>query len=137
MPSTLSLLFLLHGCFSFIPRSLHLLHLQTCLHFHPTSSLSFELNSQSISLSIFASSAASRFVRNVAVTDDFNVEEEGNIFSDEAPPPPQQEQSFSADLKLFVGNLPFKSIVLSSLSSSKAPETLRWLRYERIILYAF
>ncbi|CAG7887594.1 unnamed protein product [Brassica rapa] len=123
MPSTLSLLFLLHGCFSFIPRSLHLLHLQTCLHFHPTSSLSFELNSQSISLSIFASSAASRFVRNVAVTDDFNVEEEGNIFSDEAP---QQEQSFSADLKLFVGNLPFKSIVLSSLSSSKAPETLRW-----------
>ncbi|CAN6999881.1 unnamed protein product, partial [Brassica oleracea var. botrytis] len=103
--STLSLLFLLHGCFSFIPLSLHLLHLQTCLHIPPTSSLSFELNSQSISLSIFASSAASRFVRNIAVTDDFNVEEEGNIISDEAPPPPQQEQSFSADLKLFVGDL--------------------------------
>ncbi|WZZ34173.1 hypothetical protein YC2023_017586 [Brassica napus] len=80
------------------------------------------------SLSIFASSAASRFVRNIAVTDDFNIEEEGNIISDEAPPPPQQEQSFSADLKLFVGNLSFKSIVLSSLSSSKAHETLRWLR---------
>ncbi|KAG5410398.1 hypothetical protein IGI04_006717 [Brassica rapa subsp. trilocularis] len=127
-PSTLSLLFLLHGCFSFIPRSLHLLHLQTCLHIPPTSSLSFELNSQSISLSIFASSAASRFIRNIAVTDDFNIEEEGNIISDEAPPPPQQEQSFSADLKLFVGNLSFKSIVLSSLSSSKAHETLRWLR---------
>ncbi|CAH8391912.1 unnamed protein product [Eruca vesicaria subsp. sativa] len=71
-------------------------------------SLSFKLNSQSISLSI---SAASRFVRNVAVTDDFNVEEEeeeeDNLFSDDAAPPPQQEQSFSADLKLFVGNLPF------------------------------
>ncbi|KAG5404375.1 hypothetical protein IGI04_010494 [Brassica rapa subsp. trilocularis] len=72
-------------------------------------SVSFKLNSQSISLSIFASSAASRFLRNVAVTDDFSVEEEeeDSIFSDDAAPPPQQEQSFSADLKLFVGNLPF------------------------------
>ncbi|KAF8089003.1 hypothetical protein N665_0520s0001 [Sinapis alba] len=69
-------------------------------------SLSFKLNSQSLSLSISASSAASRFVRNVAVTDDFNVEEEDSLFSDDVVPP-QQEQSFSADLKLFVGNLPF------------------------------
>ncbi|KAJ4906962.1 hypothetical protein Rs2_10620 [Raphanus sativus] len=67
-------------------------------------SLSFKLNYQSISLSA-SSAAASRFVRNVAVTDDINVEEEeDSLFSDDAP---QQEQSFSADLKLFVGNLPF------------------------------
>ncbi|KAL0710849.1 hypothetical protein Bca4012_017827 [Brassica carinata] len=72
-------------------------------------SLSFKLNFPSISLSISASSAASRFVRSVAVTDDFNVEEEeDSLFSDDdAAPPPQQELSFSADLKLFVGNLPF------------------------------
>ncbi|KAH0893657.1 LOW QUALITY PROTEIN: hypothetical protein HID58_056086, partial [Brassica napus] len=52
-----------------------------------------------------------RFLRRVSLRpqhrDDFNVEEEGSIFSDEALPPPQQEQSFSADHKLFVGNLPF------------------------------
>uniref|UniRef100_A0A1J3CGZ8 RNA-binding protein CP29B, chloroplastic n=1 Tax=Noccaea caerulescens TaxID=107243 RepID=A0A1J3CGZ8_NOCCA len=74
-------------------------------------SVSFKLNSESVSVSIFASSAAkwnsasSRFVRNVAVTEDFEVEEDG-IFADDAAPQ-EQEQSFSADLKLFVGNLPF------------------------------
>uniref|UniRef100_A0A1J3FEA5 RNA-binding protein CP29B, chloroplastic n=1 Tax=Noccaea caerulescens TaxID=107243 RepID=A0A1J3FEA5_NOCCA len=72
-------------------------------------SVSFKLNSESVSVSIFASSAgkwnsaSSRFVRNVAVTEDFEVEEDGICADDAAP----QEQSFSADLKLFVGNLPF------------------------------
>ncbi|KAG2303509.1 hypothetical protein Bca52824_032160 [Brassica carinata] len=73
-------------------------------------SISFKLHSESPSLSISASSSAtSRFVRSVAVTDDFSVEEDGSIFAnDDAPPPPlRKEQSFSSDLKLFVGNLPF------------------------------
>ncbi|CAN8287394.1 unnamed protein product [Cochlearia groenlandica] len=73
------------------------------------SSISFKLHSDFSSSSSAAkltssSVVASRFVRNVAVTEDFEVEED-----DASPPPPpqQREQSFSADLKLFVGNLPF------------------------------
>ncbi|KAJ4891812.1 hypothetical protein Rs2_31560 [Raphanus sativus] len=69
-------------------------------------SLSFKLNSLSSSSSAKCNSPASRFLRNVAVTEDFSVEEEDGGFVDDVAPPPQ-EQSFSADLKLFVGNLPF------------------------------
>ncbi|CAH8367262.1 unnamed protein product [Eruca vesicaria subsp. sativa] len=65
-------------------------------------SVSFKLNS------LFPSAKCnSRFFRNVAVTEDFSVEEEDGSFADDVAPPPPQEQSFSADLKLFVGNLPF------------------------------
>ncbi|XP_013626566.1 PREDICTED: RNA-binding protein CP29B, chloroplastic-like [Brassica oleracea var. oleracea] len=98
-------------------------------------SVSFKLNSQPISLSIFASSAASRFVRNVAVTDDFNVEEEADsIFSDDAAPPPQQEQSFSADLKLFVGNLPFNvdSAQLAQLFESAGNVEMVEVIYDKV-----
>ncbi|RID46370.1 hypothetical protein BRARA_I03035, partial [Brassica rapa] len=63
-------------------------------------SISFNLHS--------ISAAASCFVCNVAVTDDFSVEEDDIFADDDAPPPtPRQDQSFSSDLKLFVGNLPF------------------------------
>ncbi|KAH7844314.1 hypothetical protein Vadar_026763 [Vaccinium darrowii] len=73
----------------------------------PTTSLSLlsslsrtHLNkSLSISPSPFLSSSPSRFVRNVAVSSEFEQDEE--TFSDEEVP------SFSPDLKLFVGNLPF------------------------------
>nr|VDC89366.1 unnamed protein product [Brassica oleracea] len=98
-------------------------------------SVSFKLNSQSISLLISASSAASRFVRNVAVTDDFNVEEEADsIFSDDAAPPPQQEQSFSADLKLFVGNLPFNvdSAQLAQLFESAGNVEMVEVIYDKV-----
>ncbi|KAG2241801.1 hypothetical protein Bca52824_096356 [Brassica carinata] len=98
-------------------------------------SLSFKLNSQSISLSISASSAASRLVRSVAVTDDFNVEEEDSLFSDDdAAPPPQQELSFSADLKLFVGNLPFNvdSAQLAQLFESAGNVEMVEVIYDKV-----
>ncbi|KAF8046028.1 hypothetical protein N665_4105s0001 [Sinapis alba] len=96
-------------------------------------SLSFKLISQTLSLSISASSAASRFVRNVAVTDDFNVEEEDSLFSDDAAPP-QQEQSFSADLKLFVGNLPFNvdSAQLAQLFESAGNVEMVEVIYDKV-----
>ncbi|XP_018446474.2 29 kDa ribonucleoprotein, chloroplastic [Raphanus sativus] len=70
-------------------------------------SLSFKLHS----LSLFASSSSpaqypSLFVRHVAVSSDFEVEED-DMFADDDSPPPQERSSFSADLKLFVGNLSF------------------------------
>ncbi|KAL0844433.1 hypothetical protein Bca101_017679 [Brassica carinata] len=99
-------------------------------------SLSFKLNFQSISLSISASSAASRFVRSVAVTDDFNVEEEEDslVSDDDAAPPPQQEQSFSADLKLFVGNLPFNvdSAQLAQLFESAGNVEMVEVIYDKV-----
>ncbi|KAF2604076.1 hypothetical protein F2Q70_00024937 [Brassica cretica] len=71
-------------------------------------SVSFKLNSLfASSSSAKCNSPASRFLRNVAVTEDFSVEEEDSSFADDVAPPPPEEQSFSADLKLFVGNLPF------------------------------
>ncbi|XP_010529882.1 PREDICTED: RNA-binding protein CP29B, chloroplastic-like [Tarenaya hassleriana] len=74
-------------------------------------SVSFKLPSEPLSVSLLASSAVkclasgefpSRFVRNVAVSSDFEVEEDG-VFGDDA----EEEPGFSPDLKLFVGNLPF------------------------------
>ncbi|ESQ52355.1 hypothetical protein EUTSA_v10017023mg [Eutrema salsugineum] len=99
-------------------------------------SVSFKLNSESVSVSIFASSAAkwssaaSRFVRNVAVTEDFEVEEDG-IFADDAAP---REQSFSADLKLFVGNLPFDvdSARLAQLFESAGTVEIVEVIYDKI-----
>ncbi|CAN8279139.1 unnamed protein product [Cochlearia groenlandica] len=77
-------------------------------------SLSFKLQPLNL-VSKFASStvkltSTARFVRNVAVSSDFDVEEE-DMFADDddssSPPPPSQRSSFSADLKIFVGNLSF------------------------------
>ncbi|EOA27643.1 hypothetical protein CARUB_v10023790mg [Capsella rubella] len=93
-------------------------------------SLSFKLNSDSVSVSIAAkwSSPASRFVRNVA-TSEFEVEEDG--FSDDAAP---QEQSFSADLKLFVGNLPFNvdSAQLAQLFESAGNVEMVEVIYDKV-----
>ncbi|CAH8387239.1 unnamed protein product [Eruca vesicaria subsp. sativa] len=94
-------------------------------------SISFKLHySQSLSIS----AAASRFVRNVAVTDDFSVEEEDNVFSDDAPPPREQSQSFSADLKLFVGNLPFNvdSAQLAQLFESAGNVEMVEVIYDKV-----
>ncbi|CAH2058927.1 unnamed protein product [Thlaspi arvense] len=99
-------------------------------------SVSFKLNSDSASVSIFASSAskwssaASRLVRNVAVTEDFEVEEDG-IFADDAAP---REQSFSADLKLFVGNLPFNvdSAQLAQLFESAGNVEMVEVIYDKV-----
>jgi hypothetical protein len=77
-------------------------------------SLSFKLHSDHL-VSIFASSALkcsspaeypSRFVRNVAVSSDFEVEED-DMFADGDDSAPVERNSFSPDLKLFVGNLSF------------------------------
>lgn len=87
---------------SFNPKSLPLCISRSASVLPP--SLSFKL------YSIFASSAVkcSSSPRNVAVSSDFEVEED-DVFTDDDSPPPQQERSssFSADLKLFVGNLSF------------------------------
>ncbi|CAN6832092.1 unnamed protein product [Brassica oleracea] len=98
-------------------------------------SVSFKLNSLSIfsSSSAKCTSPASRFLRNVAVTEDFSVEEEDGSFADDAPPPPQ-EQSFSADLKLFVGNLPFNvdSAQLAQLFESAGKVEMVEVIYDKV-----
>ncbi|KAF3521664.1 hypothetical protein F2Q69_00048945 [Brassica cretica] len=71
-------------------------------------SLSFKLHSLSFSAVKCSSSPAqypSRFVTHVAVSSDFEVEEDDMFADDDSPP--QERSSFSADLKLFVGNLSF------------------------------
>ncbi|RVW30158.1 31 kDa ribonucleoprotein, chloroplastic [Vitis vinifera] len=68
----------------------------------PFSCSSLKLHSNSISLSPSTRgflTLSSRFVRNVAVSSDY--EQDEDVLSDEGEP------SFSPDLKLFVGNLPF------------------------------
>ncbi|XP_010505299.1 PREDICTED: RNA-binding protein CP29B, chloroplastic-like [Camelina sativa] len=97
-------------------------------------SLSFKLNPESVSVSISAKwSSSSRFVRNVAVSSDFEVEEDG-FADDDAPAAPQQEQSFSADLKLFVGNLPFNvdSAQLAQLFESAGNVEMVEVIYDKI-----
>ncbi|CAG7874368.1 unnamed protein product [Brassica rapa] len=97
-------------------------------------SVSFKLNSVfSSSSSAKCTSPASRFLRNVAVTEDFSVEEEDGSFADDAPPPPQ-EQSFSADLKLFVGNLPFNvdSAQLAQLFESAGNVEMVEVIYDKV-----
>ncbi|CAH2064226.1 unnamed protein product [Thlaspi arvense] len=95
---------------SFNPKSLPLCVSRSASVLPP--SLSFKLHSHHL-VSIFASSAVkcsspaeypSRFVRNVAVSSDFEVEEDDMFADDDSPP---ERSSFSADLKLFVGNLSF------------------------------
>lgn len=80
----------------------------TLLAFPPSSSSSsLKLSSYTNSAWFFEpSSISSRFGRNVALSTDFDQiesvdEDEEGVLSDESEP------SFSADLKLFVGNLPF------------------------------
>lgn len=68
----------------------------------PFSCSSLKLHSNKISLSPSSRgflTLSSRFVRNVAVSSDY--EQDEDVLSDEGEP------SFSPDLKLFVGNLPF------------------------------
>ena len=73
---------------------------------HSISSLSLKLNFKPISISALflrsdraCSSLASRFVPNVAISSEFDQEEE--VLSD------GEEPNYSPALKLFVGNLPF------------------------------
>ncbi|KAI4349144.1 hypothetical protein L6164_009776 [Bauhinia variegata] len=79
---------------------------QALLSPHYASSVSFRLNSKPISISAsflhldgVCPSLSSRFIRNVTLSSEFDQEEE--VLSD------GDEPSFSPDLKLFVGNLPF------------------------------
>ncbi|XP_013694669.2 RNA-binding protein CP29B, chloroplastic [Brassica napus] len=98
-------------------------------------SVSFKLNSVfSSSSSAKCTSPASRFLRNVAVTEDFSVEEEDGSFADDVAPPPPQEQSFSADLKLFVGNLPFNvdSAQLAQLFESSGNVEMVEVIYDKV-----
>ncbi|KAL0862568.1 hypothetical protein Bca101_041686 [Brassica carinata] len=94
----------------------------------------FSSSSSSSSSASKCSSPASRFLRNVAVTEDFSVEEEEGSFSDDAAPPAQQEQSFSADLKLFVGNLPFNvdSAQLAQLFESAGNVEMVEVIYDKV-----
>ena len=78
----------------------------------PFSCPSLKLHSNSISVSPSSKgflTVSPRFVRNVAVSSDYDQDEE--VLSDEG------EQRFSPDLKLFVGNLPFNvdSAILAGL----------------------
>ncbi|KAJ4895743.1 hypothetical protein Rs2_22537 [Raphanus sativus] len=124
---------------SFNPKSLPLCVSRSASILPP--SLSFKLHS------IFASSAAvrcsspaqhsSRFARNVAVSSDFEVEEE-NMFTDgdddSSPPPPRGGSSFSADLKLFVGNLSFDvdSAQLAQLFESAGTVEMVEVIYDKV-----
>lgn len=81
------------------PRPISLFSLSHKLHAKPifcSALQSFDL------LAKKSSSSASRFVRNVAVSSEYGQEEE-IVGSDDGEGAP----SFSPDLKLFVGNLPF------------------------------
>ncbi|KAF3554415.1 hypothetical protein F2Q69_00011081 [Brassica cretica] len=97
-------------------------------------SVSFKLNSLFASSSAKCNSPASRFLRNVAVTEDFSVEEEDGSFADDVVPPPPEEQSFSADLKLFVGNLPFNvdSAQLAQLFESAGNVEMVEVIYDKV-----
>ncbi|VVB06017.1 unnamed protein product [Arabis nemorensis] len=102
-------------------------------------SLSFKLRSDHL-VSIFASSSVkcsspaeyhSRFVRNVAVSSDFEVEEDDMFGDDDSPP---ERNSFSADLKLFVGNLSFNvdSAQLAQLFESAGNVEMVEVIYDKV-----
>ncbi|KAF8101837.1 hypothetical protein N665_0201s0150 [Sinapis alba] len=99
-------------------------------------SVSFKLSSVFASSASKCNSPASRFLRNVAVTEDFSVEEQGDgsFADDDAPPAAPQEQSFSADLKLFVGNLPFNvdSAQLAQLFESAGNVEMVEVIYDKV-----
>ncbi|KAL0714320.1 hypothetical protein Bca4012_021299 [Brassica carinata] len=122
---------------SFNPKSLLPLCVSRSATVSPPS-LSFKL------LSIFASSAVkcsspaqhpSRFARNVAVSSDFEVEEDDMFTDDDSPPPTQdRSSSFSADLKLFVGNLSFDvdSAQLAQLFESAGTVEMVEVIYDKV-----
>jgi hypothetical protein len=104
-------------------------------------SLSFKLHSDHL-VSIFASSALkcsspaeypSRFVRNVAVSSDFEVEED-DMFADGDDSAPVERNSFSPDLKLFVGNLSFNvdSAQLAQLFESAGNVEMVEVIYDKV-----
>jgi RNA recognition motif-containing protein len=103
-------------------------------------SLSFKLHSDHL-VSLFASSAVkfsapseypSRFVRNVAVSSDFEVEEDDMFGEDDSPPP--ERNTFSNDLKLFVGNLSFNvdSAQLAQLFESAGNVEMVEVIYDKV-----
>ncbi|CAN7128421.1 unnamed protein product [Brassica rapa subsp. narinosa] len=98
-------------------------------------SLSFKLHSLSFSAVKCSSSPAqypSRFVTHVAVSSDFEVEED-DMFADDGSPP-QERSSFSADLKLFVGNLSFDvdSAQLAQLFGSAGTVEMVEVIYDKV-----
>ncbi|CAN6929870.1 unnamed protein product [Brassica oleracea var. botrytis] len=98
-------------------------------------SLSFKLHSLSFSAVKCSSSPAqypSRFVTHVAVSSDFEVEEDDMFADDDSPP--QERSSFSADLKLFVGNLSFDvdSAQLAQLFESAGTVEMVEVIYDKV-----
>ncbi|CAH8375254.1 unnamed protein product [Eruca vesicaria subsp. sativa] len=118
---------------SFNPKSLPLCFSRSASLSVLPPSLSFKLHS----LSLFASSplkcsSPSRFIRNVAVSSDFEVEEDDMFADDDSPP--QERSSFSADLKLFVGNLSFNvdSAQLAQLFESAGNVEMVEVIYDKV-----
>ncbi|KAJ0241569.1 29 kDa ribonucleoprotein [Hirschfeldia incana] len=123
---------------SFNPKSLPLCVSRSASILPP--SLSFKLHSLFASSAVRCSSPAqlpSRFARNVAVSSDFEVEEDDMFTDDDSSPPPTQERggnSFSADLKLFVGNLSFDvdSAQLAQLFESAGTVEMVEVIYDKV-----
>ncbi|CAG7902707.1 unnamed protein product [Brassica rapa] len=118
---------------SFNPKSLPLCVSRSSSILPP--SLSFKLHSLSFSAVKCSSSPAqypSRFVTHVAVSSDFEVEED-DMFADDGSPP-QERSSFSADLKLFVGNLSFDvdSAQLAQLFESAGTVEMVEVIYDKV-----
>nr|GEV07472.1 29 kDa ribonucleoprotein A, chloroplastic-like [Tanacetum cinerariifolium] len=73
------------------------------LTFSPSFKLISHLHSKPISKNLFEPTPSSRIVRNVAVSSGLELaDDDGEELSGD-----DEQQSFSPDLKLFVGNLPF------------------------------
>ncbi|CDY52758.1 BnaA07g37730D [Brassica napus] len=118
---------------SFNPKSLPLCVSRSASVLPP--SLSFKLHSLSFSAVKCSSSPAqspSRFVTHVAVSSDFEVEEDDMFADDDSPP--QERSSFSADLKLFVGNLSFDvdSAQLAQLFESAGTVEMVEVIYDKV-----
>ncbi|KAF8091776.1 hypothetical protein N665_0436s0039 [Sinapis alba] len=120
---------------SFNPKSLPLCVSRSASVLPP--SLSFKLHSIFASSSLKCSSPAqhpSRFARNVAVSSDFEVEEDDMFTDDDSSPPQERSSSFSADLKLFVGNLSFDvdSAQLAQLFESAGTVEMVEVIYDKV-----
>jgi nucleolin len=81
----------------------------------------------SVSSARIFQAAQSKFTRNVAVTSDYDVDEDDDV-SD------RDDRSFSPDLKLFVGNLPFNvdSTVLAGLFARAGNVEMVEVIYDKI-----
>ncbi|MFS7915064.1 putative RNA recognition motif domain, nucleotide-binding alpha-beta plait domain superfamily [Helianthus anomalus] len=96
----------------------------TSLHLFPSSLTPFP--KLLCSTAPFEPAPSSRITRNVAVSSGFELDEE---FSDD-----QQEQSFSPDLKIFVGNLPFSvdSAALAGLFETSGNVEMVEVIYDKV-----